>query len=124
MLLGYNPMDRIEQLDQAMFVSPEIQPRTPAPSDLLFAQKLSIHPNSVCFKYPPEWVIFHEIILTSKEFMREVSSIQPQWLPEIAPHFYETKMAQDAAAAERIMNPPLPSSSSGNPPGILHYSPF
>jgi ATP-dependent RNA helicase DDX35 len=52
---------------------------------------LEIHPGSVLFKYPPEWVIFHETVLTSKEYMREVTSIDASWLTEMAPHFYELK---------------------------------
>jgi HrpA-like RNA helicase len=55
------------------------------------AQRLSIHPNSVLFKTPPEWVVFHEVIVTTKEFMREVTAIKAVWLSEIAPHFYELK---------------------------------
>jgi HrpA-like RNA helicase len=54
-------------------------------------QRLSIHPNSVLFKTPPEWVVFHEVIVTTKEFMREVTAIKAVWLSEIAPHFYELK---------------------------------
>lgn len=94
-------------------------------------QRLSIHPNSVCFKFPPEWVIFHEVVLTTKEFMREVTAIEPQWLPEVAPHFYETKLAavptadhqpEVASASSRSLS--LPVAPQATPSGILHYSPF
>lgn len=30
-------------------------------------------------------------MLTSKEYMRVVSEIKPEWLVEIAPHFYSKK---------------------------------
>jgi len=53
------------------------------------SQILCIHPSSVLFKTVPEWVIFHEVVLTSKEYMRDVTSIEPIWLFELAPHFYE-----------------------------------
>jgi HrpA-like RNA helicase len=31
-----------------------------------------IHPSSSLFNRNPEWVIYHELVLTSKEYMREV----------------------------------------------------
>ena len=48
-----------------------------------------IHPSSYLFKLQPEWVIYHELVLTSKEFMRNVISLDPSWLLEIAPHLYK-----------------------------------
>ena len=50
---------------------------------------LFIHPNSVLFKYPPEYVIFTEVLHTSKVFMRDVTTIQPEWLVELCPKLYE-----------------------------------
>ena len=31
-----------------------------------------IHPSSALFQRQPDWVIYHELVLTSKEYMREV----------------------------------------------------
>lgn len=39
----------------------------------------------------PRWVVYHELVLTSKEYMRIVSEIKSEWLVEIAPHFYSKK---------------------------------
>ena len=36
-------------------------------------------------------IIFHEVLVTSKQYMRDVSAIDPAWLPELAPHFYSYK---------------------------------
>jgi pre-mRNA-splicing factor ATP-dependent RNA helicase DHX16 len=47
-----------------------------------------IHPGSSLFKDTPRWVIFHELVFTSKEFMRNVIEIMPEWLMEVAPHYY------------------------------------
>ncbi|KXZ53668.1 hypothetical protein GPECTOR_6g585 [Gonium pectorale] len=45
----------------------------------------------------PRWVVYHELVLTSKEFMRTVSEIRPEWLVEIAPHYYNKKdLLEDA----------------------------
>lgn len=30
----------------------------------------------------PRWVIYYELVLTSKEYMRQVMEIQPNWLLE------------------------------------------
>ena len=39
-----------------------------------------IHPSSAIFQRQPDWVIYHELVLTSKEYMREVSGLRPQFL--------------------------------------------
>eukprot|EP01127_Copromyxa_protea_P017583 TRINITY_DN5380_c0_g1_i1.p1 TRINITY_DN5380_c0_g1~~TRINITY_DN5380_c0_g1_i1.p1 ORF type:complete len:1028 (-),score=194.31 TRINITY_DN5380_c0_g1_i1:35-3118(-) len=52
-------------------------------------QSVQIHPGSCLFKEPPKWVIYHELVFTTKEFMRQVIEIKPEWLVEIAPHFYK-----------------------------------
>lgn len=54
-------------------------------------QELHIHPSSVLFRDAPAWVIFHEVVETTQFFMRELTVIQPMWLSELAPHFYEYK---------------------------------
>ena len=43
----------------------------------------------------PRWVVYHELVLTSKEYMRTVSEIKPGWLVEIAPHYYSKKELTD-----------------------------
>ncbi|KAL9642800.1 hypothetical protein ABK040_009875 [Willaertia magna] len=52
-------------------------------------QPVYIHPGSALFHRNPEWVIYHSLILTSKEYMREVITIEPKWLVELAPNFYK-----------------------------------
>lgn len=54
-----------------------------------------IHPSSCLKEDMPPWVIYHELAYTSKEYMRQVIPIQPQWLLEIAPHYYQTKEVTD-----------------------------
>ena len=50
-----------------------------------------IHPSSVLAKEedPPAWVVFFQLAFTTKEFMRQVAPIDPAWLVEIAPHYYQ-----------------------------------
>ena len=49
-----------------------------------------IHPSSALFNRSPEWVIYHELVLTSREYMREIITIEPKWLTEVAPTFFKT----------------------------------
>lgn len=53
-------------------------------------QQVYIHPSSALFQQQPEWVIYHEIVMTTKEYMREVTAIDPRWLVELAPRFYRS----------------------------------
>ncbi|GLC34308.1 hypothetical protein PLESTM_000181000 [Pleodorina starrii] len=51
----------------------------------------------------PRWVVYHELVLTSKAFMRTVSEIQPAWLVEIAPHYYDRKeLLEGEGAAKKV----------------------
>jgi pre-mRNA-splicing factor ATP-dependent RNA helicase DHX16 len=52
-------------------------------------QTVQIHPSSCLFKERPRWLIYHELVFTTKEFMRQVIEIKPEWLVEIAPHYYQ-----------------------------------
>ena len=47
------------------------------------------HPSSSLFENMPKWVIYNELVFTTKEFMRELIEIKPEWLLEIAPHYYK-----------------------------------
>lgn len=38
--------------------------------------------------WPPR-VVYHELVLTTKEYMREVTTIDPRWLVEFAPAFFK-----------------------------------
>ena len=71
------------------------------------AQTVYTHPSSTVFEgaagqgpqaqaggskgMMPKWVIFYELVLTSKEYMRGVLPIQAEWLVEAAPHFHKRK---------------------------------
>lgn len=55
-------------------------------------QTVHLHPSSVLLESRPRWVIYHELVLTSKEFMRSCFPVSdPSLLNEVAPHFYKTK---------------------------------
>jgi ATP-dependent RNA helicase DHX8/PRP22 len=52
-------------------------------------QPVFIHPSSAIFQHQPQWVVYHELVLTTKEYMREVCEIDPKWLVEMAPRFFK-----------------------------------
>ncbi|CAF1872850.1 unnamed protein product [Brassica napus] len=55
-------------------------------------QTVHIHPNSGLSQVLPRWVVYHELVLTSKEYMRQ---LKPEWLIELAPHYYQLKDVED-----------------------------
>uniref|UniRef100_A0A7N1A3S8 RNA helicase n=1 Tax=Kalanchoe fedtschenkoi TaxID=63787 RepID=A0A7N1A3S8_KALFE len=61
-------------------------------------QPVYIHPSSAVFQRQPDWVIYYELVMTTKEYMREVTVIDPKWLVELAPRFFKvfdpTKMSK------------------------------
>ncbi|XP_072396824.1 pre-mRNA-splicing factor ATP-dependent RNA helicase DHX16 [Diabrotica undecimpunctata] len=59
-------------------------------------QSVTIHPNSALFESLPRWVLYHELVFTSKEFMRQVIEIESKWLLEVAPHYYKQKELEDS----------------------------
>ena len=54
-----------------------------------------IHPNSALFEDLPRWVIYHELVFTTKEYMRNTIEIENKWLLEVAPHYYKAKELED-----------------------------
>lgn len=85
---------------------------------LVSPQNLYIHPTSILVNQTPDWLVFYEVVQTNKVsflipltiphlritllnststqiFMREVSVIEPTWLAEIAPHFYQVETNWD-----------------------------
>ncbi|KAL5715520.1 RNA helicase [Ranunculus cassubicifolius] len=65
---------------------------------LVGSQPVYVHPSSSLFQRQPDWVIYHELVMTTKEYMREVTVVDPKWLVELAPRFFKTadpnKMSQ------------------------------
>jgi ATP-dependent RNA helicase DHX8/PRP22 len=48
-----------------------------------------MHPSSALFGKPAEHVIYHTLVLTSKEYMHCATVIEPRWLVEAAPTFFK-----------------------------------
>ena len=70
------------------------------------AHTVHIHPSSSLFKEaqesPPRWLLYHELVFTSKEYMRSVLIIQGKWLVEIAPHYYKSADIESAGGTKKM----------------------
>lgn len=51
-------------------------------------QTVQLHP-STCLDHKPEWVLYNEFVLTTKNYIRTVTDIKPDWLLKIAPQYYD-----------------------------------
>lgn len=51
-------------------------------------QVVQLHP-STCLDHKPEWVVYNEFVLTTKNYIRTVTDIKPEWLIKIAPNYYD-----------------------------------
>jgi pre-mRNA-splicing factor ATP-dependent RNA helicase DHX16 len=66
-------------------------------------QTVYIHPSSVLYGQKPKWVLYNELVLTSKEFMRNCMPLKPEWLVEVAPHYYKNKEIEDLGGTSKKM---------------------
>jgi pre-mRNA-splicing factor ATP-dependent RNA helicase DHX16 len=48
-----------------------------------------IHPSSVLSQERPKCILYHELVLSSAEFLRQVAPVEIGWLHEVAPHVYK-----------------------------------
>uniref|UniRef100_A0A453I839 RNA helicase n=1 Tax=Aegilops tauschii subsp. strangulata TaxID=200361 RepID=A0A453I839_AEGTS len=51
-------------------------------------QVVHLHPSN-CMDHKPEWVIYNEYVLTTRNFIRTVTDIRGEWLIDIAPQYYD-----------------------------------
>ena len=64
-----------------------------------------IHPGSSLFHRQPDWIVYFELVLTTKEYMRECCAIEAKWLTELAPRFFketDSKLISRRKRKERI----------------------
>ncbi|KAF9199035.1 DEAH-box RNA helicase prp16 [Haplosporangium sp. Z 27] len=63
-----------------------------------------LHPTSALYGlgYNPDYIVYHELVMTSKEYMQCVTSVDPHWLAELGPMFYSVKEKSYAHREKRI----------------------
>ena len=60
---------------------------------MLTAIPAALHPSSALFGlgHTPDYVTYHELILTTKEYMSCVTAVEGSWLAELGPMFFTVK---------------------------------
>lgn len=66
-----------------------------------------IHPSSF-LQHKPEWVLYHETMVTDRCYMRNVSAIAPEMLIEVAPKFYHPDKCRLSETARKSLQRALP----------------
>ena len=64
-------------------------------------QVVHLHP-STCLKQKPEWILYNEFVLTTKNFIRTVTPVQGDCLIKIAPHYYDMSNFPNCAAKDEL----------------------
>ena len=63
----------------------------------------ALHPSSALFGlgYTPDYVCYHELISTSKEYMSCVTAVEGEWLAELGPMFFSIKESFETTLKRR-----------------------
>ncbi|XP_067014242.2 pre-mRNA-splicing factor ATP-dependent RNA helicase PRP16 [Anabrus simplex] len=62
-----------------------------------------LHPTSALFGmgFTPDYVVYHELIMTAKEYMQCVTAVDGHWLAELGPMFFSVKETGRSGSAKR-----------------------
>lgn len=67
-------------------------------------QVVYLHPSSTLNR-KPEWVLFHEFVLTTKNYIRTVTEVRGEWLVQLAEYYYDMEnfpTGETRSALERM----------------------
>ena len=58
--------------------------------NMLTGMACNLHPSSSLFGlgYTPDFVVYHELIMTTKEYMQCTTAVEAEWLAELGPMFF------------------------------------
>lgn len=65
---------------------------------------MAIHPTS-CLDHKPEFCLYHEIVLTTKNWIRTVTDVKAEWLLEVHPTYFKPskiKLLETRKELERV----------------------
>lgn len=62
-----------------------------------------LHPTSALFGmgFTPDYVVYHELVMTAKEYMQCVTAVDGHWLAELGPMFFSVKETGRSGTAKR-----------------------
>lgn len=63
-----------------------------------------LHPTSALFGlgYTPEYVVYHELVMTAKEYIQCVTAVDPIWLAKSCPPLYSVRITEYDQSSGRI----------------------
>ncbi|RHY61624.1 hypothetical protein DYB34_008418, partial [Aphanomyces astaci] len=71
--------------------------------NMLTGMPCNLHPSSSLFGlgYTPDFVVYHELIYTTKEYMQCATSVEGEWLAELGPMFFSVKESYKSRLLKR-----------------------
>ncbi|VDM96305.1 unnamed protein product [Thelazia callipaeda] len=66
-------------------------------------QLVQLHPSTV-LDHKPEWALYNEFVLTTKNFIRTVTDVKPEWLVQMAPQYYDMSTFPDCDAKKKLQH--------------------
>jgi len=88
--------------------------------NLLTGMPCHLHPSSSLFGlgYTPDYVVYHELVLTTKEYMMCVTAVDAEWLAELGPAFFSVRrVGADGLTIHTPAPAPLPASRGSGAAG-------
>lgn len=55
---------------------------------ILDHQVVALHP-STCLTHKPEWVLYNELVLTAKNYIRICTQVRPEWMIDMNPEYFD-----------------------------------
>jgi pre-mRNA-splicing factor ATP-dependent RNA helicase DHX38/PRP16 len=71
--------------------------------NLLSSVPCYLHPTSALYGlgHTPEYIVYHDVVRTTKEYMQCVTAVDPEWVAEMGTKFYYLRSSHVDAARER-----------------------
>ncbi|CAN3374309.1 hypothetical protein DIURU_000812 [Diutina rugosa] len=95
-------LDRVRQVIAAGFFKHSARrDRVEGYKTLSTDTPVAIHPSSCLYTKRPEYVVYHSLLLTTREYMQVVTEVNPKWLVQAAPHYFGETDAKTLAMKKR-----------------------
>lgn len=64
-------------------------------------QVVAIHPSTT-LDHKPEWCVYNEFVLTTKNYIRTITEIQPEWLFVACPEYFNLAEMKNGEAKKKL----------------------
>eukprot|EP00808_Paulinella_micropora_P026202 g29901.t1 len=65
-------------------------------------QAVALHPSTCLDSDKPDWVLYNEFVLTSKNYIRTCTRVRGEWLVDIAPHYFDLDNFPECSAKLKL----------------------